>query len=167
MGTGGFFLRKVRAKVVDEPTGFVWVEDGRIAASGYPSSRRQVKWLADHGIRSILTLTPNALPGRWLDGLPLKVNHLPMDDHRVPNLDALDRGASFVQEQVRQGKPVLVHCLAGEGRTGCVLAAYLMKDRGVGAAEALEKIREAKPEFVEWGQEKALYDYASRNQTVS
>ena len=161
MGTGGLFLRRLRARVSDQPTGFVWVEKGKLAASGYPASRSQLVWLVDHGIDSILTLTPEPLPKEWVKGLPLEVEHLPMIDHQMPKVDTLERGASFIQNQVDGGKTVLVHCLAGEGRTGCVLGAYLIKDRRVGATEALKMLRKVKPEFVEWAQEKALYSYGT------
>jgi Swiss Army Knife protein, DSP-PTPase phosphatase domain len=160
LGTGGLFLRKLRAKVADEPTGFVWVEKGRVAASGFPASRGQLEWLVGNGINSVLTLTPNALPPEWVEDLPLVVDHVPMDDHKPPEQQALDRCARYVQGQVKEGRAVLVHCLAGEGRTGCVLAAYIIRDRGIGAAEALEALREAKPAFVEWSQEKAIFEYA-------
>ena len=161
MGTGGLFLRKLRARVSEQPTGFVWVEKGKLAASGYPASRSQLEWLVAQGINSILTLTPEPLPQEWVEGLSLQVEHLPMVDHRVPEVGSLDRGASFVQSQVNGGKTVLVHCLAGEGRTGCVLVAYLVRDRAIGVAEALEILRDIKPRFVEWAQEKSLLEYQS------
>ena len=154
-------MRRLRARVSDQPTGFVWVEKGKLAASGYPASRGQLVWLVGQGIDSILTLTPEPLPGEWVRGLPLEVKHLPMMDHHVPSVDTLEGGASFIQSQVDRGKTVLVHCLAGEGRTGCVLAAYLIKDRRLGAAEALKALRKVKPVFVEWAQEKALYSYGT------
>jgi hypothetical protein len=161
MGTGGLFLRKLRAKVADEPSGFVWVEKAKLAGSGFPSSRGQLEWLANRGITTILTLTPNPIPEEWLKGLPLATEHMPMADHGVPDLAVLERGATFIQSQIRGGEAVLVHCLAGEGRTGCMLAAYLIKDRGLGAAQALQTLRDIKPEFVEWDQEKAVFDYAA------
>jgi rhodanese/phosphatase family protein len=161
LGTGGLFLRKLRAKVSDEPTGFVWVEKGRLAASGYPSSRGQVEWLIAQGIGSILTLTPDPLPPEYTEGLPLELGHVPMQDHGPPRAASLDEAVSFIKESERSGRAVVVHCLAGEGRTGCVLAAYEIKVKGMGAAEALESIRQVKPEFVERSQEKAVFDYAT------
>ncbi len=89
MGTGGLFLRKLRARVVDEPTGFVWVERKRVAGSGYPASRPQVEWLARSGIRSILTLTVQPLPPQFAAGLDLKLGHVPMEDHRLPSVEAM------------------------------------------------------------------------------
>ncbi len=162
MARGGLFLRKLRARIADEPTGFVWLEQGRLAGSGYPASKGQLEWLVGQGVNSVLTLTQDPLPKEWADGLPLEVGHIPLEDHKAPDMDSLDRGADYVASKLREGKTLLVHCLAGEGRTGCVIAAYLIKDKGLGAADALKKIREVKPAFVEWAQEKAVLEYGSR-----
>lgn len=159
MGTGGLFLRKLRARVSDQPTGFVWVEKGKLAGSGYPASRSQLEWLRNQGIKAILTLTEDPLPGQWLDGLAFEVHHIPMRDHQTPDATSLEKAATFVQDKVNDGKATLVHCLAGEGRTGCVLAAYLIKDRRVAAGEAIRVLRRIKPSFVERDQEKAVLDY--------
>ena len=161
MGTGGLFLRKLRARVADEPTGFVWVEKGKLAGSGYPASRGQVEWLAKAGVRSVLTLTEAPLPSEWLQGLDITPAHVPMDDHGVPSAESLEKGVEFIVEEVGKGRPVLVHCLAGEGRTGCVLAAYMVRERRMGADEAIAALRMVKPEFVEKGQEKAVRDFAT------
>ncbi len=161
MGTGGLFLRRLRAKVADEPTGFVWVEQGKLAGSGYPSSRSQVEWLVKSGIRSILTLTEEPLPEEWTTGFELVTGHVAMKDHQAPDPECLGMAVDFLAGEVGRDRPVLVHCLAGEGRTGCVLAAYLVRERGMGAEEALKVVRESKPEFVEQKQEGAICSFAS------
>ena len=132
-----------------------------LAGSGYPASRNQVEWLANVGIKSILSLTEEPLPRGWTDGLGIAAGHVSMADHQPPSVHAMQEGVSFIQGQLAAGRPVLVHCLAGEGRTGCVLAAYLIRIRGIGADEALSRLRKLKPEFVEWRQEKAVRDFAS------
>jgi len=155
-------LRRLRAKVSDRPTGFVWIEESRLSGSGYPSSRGQVQWLAAQGIKSILTLTPDPLPTGFTRGLGLDLGHVPMHDHEPPALHSLDEAVAFVRGRLSQGKTVDVHCLAGEGRTGCVIASYLVNAKGMSADQALKSIRELKPSFVERRQESAVYDFASR-----
>lgn len=162
MGTGGLFLRKLRARVADEPTGFVWVEEGKLAGSGYPASKAQVEWVAKSGVGSILTLTESPLPKDWTAGLGLVTAHVPMKDHQAPDVASIETAVEFIVEQTGNGRPVLVHCVAGEGRTGCVLSAYLIRTRHLSPGDALSELRKLKPEFVERGQEKAVYDYASR-----
>jgi protein-tyrosine phosphatase len=161
LGTGGIFLRKLRAKVADEPTGFVWVEKGKLAGSGYPASRAQVEWLVKAGVREILTLTVDPLPSEYTKGLDVTVVHVAMEDHQAPSVQSLEKAVDILIEQTQGGRPVLVHCLAGEGRTGCVLSAYLIRTRSIGADDAMATLRKLKPEFVEWRQEQAVRDYAS------
>jgi predicted protein tyrosine phosphatase len=161
MGTGGLFLRKLRAKVVDEPTGFVWVEKGKLAASGYPASRAQVEWLVRSGVRSILSLTAEPLPAEWTRGFDVTIGQVAMEDHRPPSVESMNEGVDFILGQVEAGRPVLVHCLAGEGRTGCVLSAYLIRTKNIGADEAMATLRQLKPEFVERRQEKAVQEFAA------
>lgn len=161
MGTGGVFLRKLRAKVADEPTGFVWVEKGKVAGSGYPASRSQLEWLVKNGIGSILTLTEEPLPKEWLEGLSVRVWHVPMKDHETPSVKSIEAGVRFIEDQTGRGRAVLVHCLAGEGRTGCVLSAYMVRAKGMGAEEAIKALRKLKPEFVEKRQEETVREFAS------
>ena len=161
MGAGGLFLRKMRAKISDQPTGFVWIQSGRLAASGYPASRGQVEWLVKQGINSILTLTEKPIPEESTEGITVTVRHVPMLDHEPPGRGSLDLAAGYVSEELEAGRNVLVHCLAGEGRTGCVMVAYLIKSRGIGAEEAMRILREIKPAFVEPSQERAVADYAA------
>lgn len=161
MGTGGIFLRKVRARVSERPTGFVWIEKDRLAGSGYPASRGQLEWLTANGITVVLSLTENPLPNEWLVGLPLTVGHVSMKDHASPDAATLDKAVSFLRVQLKEGRAALVHCLAGEGRTGCVLAAYLVREKKIGAEEAIRSLREIKPLFVELSQEKAVLEYAA------
>lgn len=160
MGSAGLFLRKLRARVADEPTGFVWVEKERLAGSGYPALRNQIQWIAAQGIDVVLTLTQEPLPAELTDGTKMEFLHLPMRDHGIPDQSTLDQAAKMVKTRIDEGKNVLVHCLAGEGRTGCVLAAYLILTRRIGGDEAMTTLRDIKPSFVEWQQEAAVRSYA-------
>jgi atypical dual specificity phosphatase len=159
MGTGGVFLRRLRAKVLDEPTAFSWVKGGSLAASGFPASRNQVKWLAGKGITSILSLSEAPLPQDWVEGTGITVKHMPIQDHTPPELEVLHASADFVGGELATGKVVLVHCLAGKGRTGCALAAYFMKKEGMSADQAIRFVREKRAGSIERGQENALRQF--------
>ena len=109
MGTGGLFLRKLRAKVADEPTGFVWIEKGKLAGSGFPASRGQVEWLVSQGIDTILTLTRDPLPEQSVSGLKIELGHIPLVDHGAPDMASMDRGADFLRTKIGEGRKILVH----------------------------------------------------------
>jgi atypical dual specificity phosphatase len=50
----------------------------------------------------------------------------------------------FIEARNAESKPVLVHCGEGKGRTGSVLAAYLVA-KGATADEAIERVRALRP----------------------
>jgi atypical dual specificity phosphatase len=155
MGTTGRVLRKVRAQLISEPTGFGWVEKGKLAGSGLPSSRSQVAWLSRAGAKTLLTLTESPLPASWLEGTGLRYRHIPMVDHEPPEKGRLVEAVTFVDDEIMAGRAVVVHCLAGKGRTGCVLAGYLML-KGMPLEDAVEFVRRQRPGSVERSQEQAL-----------
>lgn len=108
---------------------------------------------------TILTLTEDQIPARWLEGLDFEVRHVPMKDHQPPDGVSLDNAATIVMESVEEKKTTLVHCLAGKGRTGCVLAAYLIKSRKTTGEEAVTILRQINPSFIERGQEQTIFEY--------
>ena len=57
-------------------------------------------------------------------------------------IDVLDDAVDYVDNEIRNGKPVLVHCNGGSGRTGTLLGAYIMKKEGLSADQAIRKVQE-------------------------
>lgn len=159
MGRTGRVYRRVRSRFTSKPTYFGWVLEKRLAASGLPSSRGQVDWIKSQGIGSILTLTEDPLPKEWLDGSGLSVKNVPMLDHVPPTKESLEESSEFIKTQLDGGKAVLVHCLAGVGRTGCALAAYLMDFEDKTADQAIAYLRSIRPGSVEDPQEEAVRAY--------
>lgn len=65
---------------------------------------------------------------------------LPTTDFSPPSIEQLRMGAAFIDEAVRSGKIVLIHCHAGIGRSALQCAAYLIY-AGMDQAEAWELLR--------------------------
>lgn len=162
MGRTGRAYRRVRARFTDRPTNFGWVVEGRLAASGLPSSVSQVRWLKKNGINSILTLTESPLPGEFFDGTGVTSTHVQMMDHAPPSQESLSRAVKHIRGEIEKGNVVLVHCLAGQGRTGSVLAAYLIEYEGRDPEEVLLHLRKVRPGSVERAQEAAVLEFAKR-----
>lgn len=167
MGRSGVLLRRLRAAWAAEPTEFHWIDPGKLAASGYPASRRQILWLGAQGIDDILTLTEDPLPAEWLAGTGIRNTHVPMKDHAPPELSSLDKAVDEIVERAASGDRILVHCLAGRGRTMCVLAAYAMKTRSLNVDGAIAWVRKFRSDAIEPGQEAALSRYFSALQKRS
>jgi atypical dual specificity phosphatase len=66
-----------------------------------------------------------------IDYLKLKVL-----DVMVPSDEQLDAGTVFIDEHVKKGGKVLIHCAKGRGRSATMLAAYLMRYEGLSYDEA-------------------------------
>jgi atypical dual specificity phosphatase len=85
-----------------------------------------------------------------------------MLDHAPPTPEALEEATGFISAQLKDGRSVLVHCLAGIGRTGSVLAAYMIEYEGKTADDAIARLRVIRPGSVEGAQEVAVRQYEQR-----
>jgi atypical dual specificity phosphatase len=160
VGRTGRAYRRVRATFTDKPTNFGWIIEGSLAASGLPSSAAQVRWLKKQGVKSILTLTEIPLPKEFVDGTGIVSLHIQMFDHAPPSQESLSKAVKHLSSEIEKGNAVLVHCLAGQGRTGSVIAAYMIEHQGKEVEAAIAELRKARPGSVEPSQESSVREYA-------
>jgi atypical dual specificity phosphatase len=88
-------------------------------------------------------MTERGLPDSWVEGL--EYLHIPTEDLSAPDIDKIDAAVDFIHERIKNEDPVMVHCAAGIGRTGTILASYLVKYQNLTAKDAIAKIREERP----------------------
>src|SRR3954452_25129558 len=115
------------------PQGFSWIEKPLLAALARPSSPEDLAWLRSQGIEVLVSLTEDRPRHDWTEDAGLLVFHEPLEDMEAPSQEQLERVVSAVERAVARNMPVAVHCGAGLGRTGVVLAAYLVT-KGLSAA---------------------------------
>ena len=138
--------------------GFSWVLPEELAGMPMPMQSE-----ADAVEKRPLTVPlPRDWPADVLRQAGLHYLHLPIADFSPPTPDGVDRFVAFCDSSIRAGRPVVVHCIAGRGRTGTMVACYLVH-RGMGAPRAIRFVREARPGSIETPeQERAVHDYAAR-----
>ncbi len=136
-------LRWAQSAASGRPYNFSWFRNGLLAASGLPATRRSAEWLAGQGIASVLTLT-EWIPGPLLEA-GFVVKHVPMRNGMPAPPAKLGEAVEFLVGQLRSGRATLVHCLSGRGRTGMVLAAYLVAAEGYRAADAIREVSSLRP----------------------
>ena len=145
----GDAYRRFHGIISDRPTNFSWVIEGKLAGCGLPVTENEFKWIVDKGIKSIVTIREVPLPSGWFDGSDIDYLHLRVEDFGAPSVEEMDEAVNFIDKKIRSGRSVLVHCAAGKGRTGAVLAAYLVKKQTLTAKQAIEKIRIMRPGSVQ------------------
>jgi atypical dual specificity phosphatase len=133
---------------------FYWVIDNVLAGCSRPGVGgdgdidRDLATLRGYGIGALLTLTETALPLVALERHGILGLHLPVDDFHAPTTSQMLEALAFLDDARATGTAVAVHCLAGQGRTGTVLAAYLIRG-GLSSEQAIAELRAICPGAIE------------------
>jgi atypical dual specificity phosphatase len=153
----GDIPRWIYGRIFGRPANFSFVDEF-VAGSAGPLSLREVDWLREkRDIKAILSVREGPLVKTWVEGVSYL--NVPVKNHFPPTLEQLDSCVEFILLQISLERKTAVHCAAGRGRTGTVLAAYLCKRHGLSAEEAINQIRSKRHGSIERSQEGVIGEY--------
>lgn len=146
------------------PQGFRWVVPGVLAGCPAPGNVAPLDYdldlLARAGVTHLVTLTEKDLDQDALRRHHLANIHLPILDCEAPSLNQMHMLMVRMQRLMEAHHVLAVHCKAGLGRTGVVLAAWLIREGGLSAEAAVERVRKVQPGYIQSDEQLAfLHSY--------
>jgi len=84
----------------------------------------------------LVNLTPNAYRDERF-----RIHQIPVPDWTAPTEPDVARFCALLDRELASGSVVYVHCLAGCGRTGTMMACYLVYRDRVRPLDAISRIR--------------------------
>jgi atypical dual specificity phosphatase len=126
---------------------FNWIEPNLLAASPLPRTPADIEAFHEGGIRAIITLTEQPLllrqevsfTGDLLTRLDIQTFNIPIDDFDAPQVEQVGEMMDILAQLKAEGRPALIHCYAGQGRTGTMLHAYYLA-QGWSLPDARERV---------------------------
>ena len=141
------------------PWNFSFVIDGHLAGMAHPGHggpiQNALQFLTENEIRAIVSLTEDPLNEEAIRMAGMDYLHLPVADFTPPSLEQVQTFVDFVRERSANQQASVVHCHAGMGRTGTMLACYLVSEN-VDPEDAIREVRTLRPGSIETAQQEAL-----------
>jgi atypical dual specificity phosphatase len=146
------------------PRGFHWIVPGKLAGCPAPGVTSPIEYdlslLSKTGITKLVTLTEVDLDQGALHKAGLSNLHLPIFDRESPSINQTHMLLVRMQKFIDAGEKLAVHCKAGLGRTGTILAAWLIREGGLSADDAIARLRRINPGYIQsQDQEDFLHSY--------
>lgn len=134
------------------PNGFLWLKKGRLAGTPRPGLlvdiEQDLMALKRVGITDLISLTVRPLDDRPCKDHGITVTASPIPDMQPPSVQQALAINQYIADLLDKKRHVAIHCKAGLGRTGTLLAAQLIYE-GKSALAALEKVRNVETRWIQ------------------
>ncbi|CAG9792801.1 unnamed protein product [Diatraea saccharalis] len=142
------------------PYNFSWFIEKKIAAMGWPQTVANLNYVADAGIHHLITLSPEKLPPILECKKKLKWSEIRIKEFGAPTLKQILKFIEICERAEIRGEVIGVHCRHGRGRTGTMLACYLVHFKNMAPERAVLTVRVQRPGSCEtYEQEKIVCHY--------
>jgi len=154
------------------PRGFLWLLKGKLAGTPLPGvffdEEYDLKALNRVGVTHLISTTLKPVSDSKLKAFGITGYRFPIKDMGIPTLAQAIEVCEHIDQIIERGGIVAVHCRAGLGRTGTILALYLIWKNN-DAMIALEKVRSIEPRWVQSEQQVKFLDVFSEyvNEKIS
>ena len=150
--------RKLHGMITGKPDNFSWIIEEKLAGSAIPTSKEEIDWIKQEGVKSIVTIREEPLEDEWIKDV--NYLHVHSNDMGIPEFSDLVNSVDFIHQRITNEEAVMVHCLAGLGRTGTILAGYLIKYEDMTAGDAIEKVRQERHGSIQsFSQEEIIFRF--------
>jgi atypical dual specificity phosphatase len=141
-----------------------WIIPGQLLLRSYPHGTEELRDLAGRGVTVLINLERRQHDREHLERFGFAEIHIPVPDFTAPTPEDLDRGVAAIETHLTQSHVVTVHCAAGLGRSGTLIACYLVQ-QGQAPHDAIAEVRRLRPGAIETeSQVAAVEAYARQSQ---
>jgi len=138
-----------------------WLLPGRVLGCARPRKDSAFVALRAQGITVLINLHERPHEPARLARFGMTQVNVPLADFSAPTPEQLASAITAIDEATARGERVAVHCGGGLGRTGTILAAYLVH-LGQTPDEAIAHVRELRPGSVETTEQRsAIFTFAA------
>jgi atypical dual specificity phosphatase len=134
------------------PSHFRWILPNQLAGMGYPGlladEDTELTAIASSGISILISLTERPFPPDRLRAFGISGRHFPIRDMGTPAIGPAARLCRSIERAIADGDRAGVHCHAGLGRTGTILASYLVWT-GADPDAAILRVRSLRPAYIQ------------------